>query len=497
MTVSWTATNLPGGAPVAGYEVRRYSTGGVLQTTGSGCSGTVTATSCTETGVPGGAWRYSVTPRQGNWRGGESSQSTSVSVSSPSLSISSGSPMSALPGTLSATLASFAAGQTVAYRLDDATTGTLLTATTTPSTIPSSGDATASVTIPAGTTGGTHTLYAIGSGGDVASASFTVAATYTVTTSAWDLRDYSSGALVNATAQPAFADDGRTLATGNWGTAFSTARYVEFDMSNPLPAGQSVSGATFNYRRAASTATDTVCFYFETRRISTGAVLAVHGSSASPVGCVTGTALVTTSAALPEINTSDLANDVRVRVYVRSTGSLSATIDLAVVSGSTSGTSFTAYPALYTDAASGTATSYPWSQSALDATTYDIGTNWAGAFDTTRYLRFAFPGYVPAGAAVSGATLTHTFGAVGGNITACFYADVYSGTTLIATKGSSASPAGCVTGTTQTSVSVAIPEVNTPARANDLNVRLYFRTAGNGNRRTQHDATELSVTYGG
>jgi hypothetical protein len=43
--------------------------------------------------------------------------------------------------------------------------------------------------------------------------------------------------------------------------------------------------------------------------------------------------------------------------------------------------------------------------------------------------------------------------------------------------------------------SVALPAVNTVARANDVTVRLIFRGSGAGEKRTQHDLTELLVTY--
>ena len=90
--------------------------------------------------------------------------------------------MTSLPNTLSGSLAQFATGQTVTYRLDNPTTGTVLSATTTPGTIPGNGTASVTVTIPSATTNGSHTVYAIGSAGDQASKSITVN-TPTITTS--------------------------------------------------------------------------------------------------------------------------------------------------------------------------------------------------------------------------------------------------------------------------------------------------------------------------
>lgn len=46
VTVSWTGGTLLGQS-LNGYTVRRFNAGGVAQTVGSGCSGTITALSCT------------------------------------------------------------------------------------------------------------------------------------------------------------------------------------------------------------------------------------------------------------------------------------------------------------------------------------------------------------------------------------------------------------------------------------------------------------------
>ena len=80
VTVSWTASTLSGGTAVDGYVIKRYNTSNVLQTTGAGCSGTIAALTCTETAVPAGTWKYSVTPAKGTWRGAESARSSNVTV---------------------------------------------------------------------------------------------------------------------------------------------------------------------------------------------------------------------------------------------------------------------------------------------------------------------------------------------------------------------------------------------------------------------------------
>ncbi len=172
VTLSWNAGTLLGQS-LNGYTVKRYSAGGVAQTVGAGCSGTITAVSCTESAVPAGTWTYTVTPLLDSWLGTESSASSAVTIQAPALSITSATTLTSLPATVSASLTGYTAGQTVSFKLDSAT-GTTLTATLAPSSVPASGAATATITLPAGTTEGSHTIYAVGSQGDTASADLTV-----------------------------------------------------------------------------------------------------------------------------------------------------------------------------------------------------------------------------------------------------------------------------------------------------------------------------------
>ncbi len=81
VSVSWAAST--GGASLAGYDVRSYdATSGVSRSVGPSCAGIVAGTSCSETSVPNGSWRYSVVPRQQAWAGAESPRSDSVVVDS-------------------------------------------------------------------------------------------------------------------------------------------------------------------------------------------------------------------------------------------------------------------------------------------------------------------------------------------------------------------------------------------------------------------------------
>jgi hypothetical protein len=88
VTVSFTQVSL-GGSPLGslsggGYTVKRYSSGGAVQTVSGPCSSTVSGLaavlSCAETNAAGGTWYYRVTPVLSGWRGTESSASPGVTV---------------------------------------------------------------------------------------------------------------------------------------------------------------------------------------------------------------------------------------------------------------------------------------------------------------------------------------------------------------------------------------------------------------------------------
>jgi hypothetical protein len=81
VTLTWTASTFAGGGSSPGYVIRRFNSvtsaeSGVL----SACSGTVSGTTCIESGVPIGTWKYTVTPAAGIWRGAQSAQSAVVTV---------------------------------------------------------------------------------------------------------------------------------------------------------------------------------------------------------------------------------------------------------------------------------------------------------------------------------------------------------------------------------------------------------------------------------
>lgn len=83
VTVSWAAVTLSGGTPAAGYRLARYPSTGTTAQSMTSCTGVIAALSCTETSVPVGSWRYTVTPVQGSWTGVASGYSATVVVVGP------------------------------------------------------------------------------------------------------------------------------------------------------------------------------------------------------------------------------------------------------------------------------------------------------------------------------------------------------------------------------------------------------------------------------
>jgi len=86
VTVSWAATTLSSGGPVAGYLINRYdATTLAAQTVAAGCAGLISALTCTEDGLDDGRWVYSVTPVIGtHWTGAASPMSASVTTDTTS-----------------------------------------------------------------------------------------------------------------------------------------------------------------------------------------------------------------------------------------------------------------------------------------------------------------------------------------------------------------------------------------------------------------------------
>lgn len=316
----------------------------------------------------------------------------------------------------------------------------------------------------------------------------------TRSTSSWAVTDASAGGSgVDASNRVSFAD-GLTYQTGIWAASFGGTRYLDYDFAATQPAGLAVSSATLNFRFASSAAGGVACFYFEIRRISTGAVIATHGNTATPVGCVTGTAQATSPTPLPEVSTTDLANDLRARIYMRESGGRSNVVDMATVTGSTPYAAFTLHETTQVDRSTGTATTTPWSLAAAgDNGFLAAAASWDASYNVNKYLQLTVNGHVPTGAVVQNVTLEHVYRGTKSTQT-CYLVRVFDGTMLIATYGSTGTPVSCSSSNTSwTSDVVPLPAVDTPAEANNLVVRVHPWAGSNGS--TQHDRFTVAVSY--
>ena len=489
--MKWNAVG--GNVPVTGYTVKRYDAGGSPHPVGAACSGTLTVTTCTENNLPGGSWRYAITPVRANWKGTESPKSTAVVVVGPSFTITGGTTITSLPTTLSGTITGYRSGQTVQFRLDDPVTGPILTGSITPSPVPLLGTASASVTIPNGTSNGAHTIYAVGSLGDVASAAINVNLAVTISTTAWKVDDASSDTSEIFTDPLSFGADGLIFKTDDdFGTTFDTSRYLEFDFNDPLDPSRAISGAQFKLRYSSDGGGAVACFYFEVRRQSNNTVLATHGSPSAPVDCVVDDILRTVTTALPEITTGAIANNVRIRAYFADTKHDKLLVDQATIEGTAGGSlPFSLYETSLTDRADGSGTAAPWAFHAADSITHESEHDWAETAQADRFLKLSFPAYVPAGATVSNAKFIHTYRS--DKKTSCYYFEVLSGNTVIGTHGSALLPVSCATELANQTDQVNLPEVTTTTRANNLSVKMYFSNADK--EKTLHDHARLQLTY--
>lgn len=121
--------------------------------------------------------------------------------------------------------------------------------------------------------------------------------------------------------------------------------------------------------------------------------------------------------------------------------------------------------------------------------------NWPTSANSSRYIEMAFPAYIPSGATVHDATFHHKYrtSSATPGYTVCYYFEVYDNTTLIGTHGSSGSPVSCQSGGSYVTDDVALPEVNTVSRANNLKIRLIVWSSGGG--KSEHRLGSVTVDY--
>jgi len=310
----------------------------------------------------------------------------------------------------------------------------------------------------------------------------------------WDVRDASSGgAETNSSDALSFAD-GVVKTTKNWSSAFAASRFDDFDFSAGRPAGIPISSATFNFTFAPSRAVDNACFYIEVRRASTNALLGTHGSSGSPSACANlGAQVAATVDVSADVTSTDVANDLRIRVYANQSGNKAITIDLASVSITTPYSSSTLLEQRWDDEANAASTVSLWPFVATDGAAYTSTASFATTFNAARYIKLTPNVSVSTSATISNAQVQFAYKSATAGDTTCWYFEVYNGATLLGTHGSSGTPVSCNATTGYVTDSVSVPELGTPAAANNVVLKLYMKNSGG--RKVSIDLAQLDLSY--
>jgi hypothetical protein len=311
---------------------------------------------------------------------------------------------------------------------------------------------------------------------------------------AWNIRDASAGAAETDSSDTLSFTDGNLATTKNWSSAFSTTRFEDFDFSTGRPAGIPVTSATFNFTFSATRNPDTVCFYIEVRRASTNALLGTHGSSGTPSSCVTGqtqtAAPVNVSA---EVTSTDIANDLRIRVYANNSTNRPMKIDLASVGVTTPYTTSTMLEKRWDDEADAASTVTLWPLVAADGTGYTSVGNFATTFSAARYVKFTPNVATAAAAVITSAQVQLAYKSATAGDQTCWYFEVYNGATLIGTHGTAVTPVSCNSTTSYVTDVVSVPELSTPAIANAVVLKVYMKNSGS--RTASFDLVQLDLNY--
>jgi hypothetical protein len=313
--------------------------------------------------------------------------------------------------------------------------------------------------------------------------------------SAWpsDVRDASGGGAETNSSDVLSYVDGLTVTTKSWTSAFAATRFDDFDFAGGRPAGVPVTSATFNFTFAPSRSNDDACFYVEVRRASTNALLGTHGSAGAPSACSTGSTVSATVSISAEVTSTDIANDLRLRVYANNSTNRPIKIDLASVTVTTPWFTTTLLEKRWDDEANAASTASLWPLVSTDGTAYTTVGNFATAFNAARYLKLTPNQAVPTGATISSPQVQFAYKSATGGDTTCWYFEVYNGTTLIGTHGSSGTPVSCNATTSYVTNTVPIPEVDTVAEANNLVLKAYLRNSGA--RKASVELVQVDVTY--
>jgi hypothetical protein len=324
-------------------------------------------------------------------------------------------------------------------------------------------------------------------------------------TTAHRIVDSSSGTPATATDPFAVNGDGKTVTSKGTPTTFSATRYIDFVLDSGPAGGVPVSAVTasFSFSNGSS---DNICVYLELRQSSTAAVLGASGSAASPSCSTSASRRITYTFPAGTLSSSTVYNDLTLRAYVRNASGFTRAIGLdeASVSGTlttnrgATTTTVTLFPLRYDDRLDGVAASSPYiiafaGDGAYAPSQFAI----PASYSTSWYMGFELPlagvGYLPSDSTVTAARLFHSWrpssSLAAGSI--CYYARAYNGTTALGSNSAEVCNTG---GTTVQNDVIALPAVTTPAIANALSVRLYYRTSA-GSVGVYEDNVASGITY--
>src|SRR2546423_3923639 len=212
-----------------------------------------------------------------------------------------------------------------------------------------------------------------------------------------DLRDASSGGAANKSDLLDY-DDAAPAVTGAWAAANSATRFYQIDFNRPRPAGIPASSLNFNiqYASKGGGGPGNACIYkIEVRRASDDSLLGTLDHSAGPL-CSTGaTYRVVNEDISSLVTTTDLADDLRIKVFGYETGAKAWNIEYATVAG-TSYARWTLFEKTSTDQSTGAPTTTPWAIATAEGTgaagtIYSAASNWPSAAPTSaKHLQVTF-----------------------------------------------------------------------------------------------------------
>jgi hypothetical protein len=127
--------------------------------------------------------------------------------------------------------------------------------------------------------------------------------------------DAANGTPANTVWGHATAGDGQAYTTSGWGTSFNTGRLLTLTFPGYVPAGSTITSASFIHSYKPVTTGDNACWYFEVYNGAT--LIGTHGSAASPVSCNSTASYVTDTVSVPEVDTVAEANAAVVKVYMK------------------------------------------------------------------------------------------------------------------------------------------------------------------------------------